>query len=259
MTIDSSSIISNKASIHPDVIIGPFCIIGDDVEIDEGTNILSHSVIKGPNQIGTNNIIAQFSSIGEDTPDKKYKGENTKLIIGDDNIFREGVTVHRGTIQDKGITKIGNKNLLMAYTHIAHDCSVGDNNVFANNAGIAGHVSIGNHVVLGGYSAVHQFCNLGDYSFAGMNTSITMDVPAYTKVASNPARVIGINSVGMSRNEIPPESISLIKQAFKILYKKGLKLEDSLKQIDILKSETSDSYLEIFTESIKSSSRGILR
>ena len=259
MTIDSSSIISNKASIHPDVIIGPFCIIGDDVEIDEGTNILSHSVIKGPTKIGKNNIIYQFSSIGEDTPDKKYKGENTKLIIGDDNIFREGVTVHRGTIQDKGITKIGNKNLLMAYTHIAHDCSVGDNNVFANNAGIAGHVSIGNHVVLGGYSAVHQFCNLGDYSFAGMNTSITMDVPAYTKVASNPARVIGINSVGMSRNEIPPESISLIKQAFKILYKKGLKLEDSLKQIDILKSETSDSYLEIFTEPIKSSSRGILR
>jgi len=259
MTKDSSSIISNKASIHPDVIIGPFCIIGDDVEIDEGTNILSHSVIKGPTKIGKNNIIYQFSSIGEDTPDKKYKGENTKLIIGDDNIFREGVTVHRGTIQDKGITKIGNKNLLMAYTHIAHDCSVGDNNVFANNAGIAGHVSIGNHVVLGGYSAVHQFCNLGDYSFAGMNTSITMDVPAYTKVASNPARVIGINSVGMSRNEIPPESISLIKQAFKILYKKGLKLEDSLKQIDILKSETSDSYLEIFTESIKSSSRGILR
>ena len=259
MTIDSTSIISNKANIHPDVIIGPFCIIGDNVEIDEGTNILSHSVIKGPTKIGKNNIIYQFSSIGEDTPDKKYKGENTKLIIGDNNIFREGVTVHRGTIQDKGITKIGNKNLLMAYTHIAHDCSVGDNNVFANNAGIAGHVSIGNHVVLGGYSAVHQFCSLGDYSFAGMNTSITMDVPAYTKVASNPARVIGLNSVGMSRNDIPSESISLIKKAFKILYKKGFKLDDSLKQIDILKSEANDSYLEIFAESIKSSSRGILR
>ena len=259
MTIDSSSIISNKANIHPDVIIGPFCIIGDNVEIDEGTNILSHSVIKGPTKIGKNNIIYQFSSIGEDTPDKKYKGENTKLIIGDNNIFREGVTVHRGTIQDKGITKIGNKNLLMAYTHIAHDCSVGDNNVFANNAGIAGHVSIGNHVVLGGYSAVHQFCSLGDYSFAGMNTSITMDVPAYTKVASNPARVIGLNSVGMSRNDIPPESISLIKKAFKIIYKKGLKLEDSLKEIDILLAETNDTYLDIFSQSIKASSRGILR
>ena len=259
MTIDSSSIISNKANIHSDVIIGPFCIIGDNVEIDEGTNILSHSVIKGPTKIGKNNIIYQFSSIGEDTPDKKYKGENTKLIIGDNNIFREGVTVHRGTIQDKGITKIGNKNLLMAYTHIAHDCSVGDNNVFANNAGIAGHVSIGSNVVLGGYSAVHQFCSLGDYSFAGMNTSITMDVPAYTKVASNPARVIGLNSVGMSRNDIPPESISLIKKAFKIIYKKGLKLEDSLKEIDILLAETNDPYLDIFSQSIKASSRGILR
>ena len=259
MTIHSSSIISNKANIHPDVIIGPFCIIGDDVEIDEGTNIISHSVIKGPTKIGKRNIIYQFSSIGEDTTDKKYKGENTKIIIGDNNIFREGVTVHRGTIQDKGITKIGNKNLLMAYTHIAHDCSVGDNNVFANNAGIAGHVSIGNHVVLGGYSAVHQFCSLGDYSFAGMNTSITMDVPAYTKVASNPARVIGLNSVGMSRNDIPPESISLIKKAFKIIYKKGLKLEDSLKEIDILLAETNDPYLDIFSQSIKASSRGILR
>ena len=147
----------------------------------------------------------------------------------------------------------------MAYTHIAHDCLVGDNNIFANNAGIAGHVNVGNYVVIGGYSAVHQFCSLGDYSFAGMNTSITMDVPAYTKVASNPARVIGLNSVGMSRNNIPLESISLIKKAFKILYKKGLKLEESLNEIDILKSETNDTYLEIFLKSIKDSSRGILR
>ena len=259
MTIDSSSIISNKTKIHPSVNIGPFCIIGDDVEIEEGTCVLSHAIIKGPTKIGKNNTIYQFSSIGEDTPDKKFKGEDTKLIIGDDNVFREGVTVHRGTIQDKGVTKIGNSNLLMAYTHIAHDCLVGDNNIFANNAGIAGHVSVGNYVVIGGYSAVHQFCSLGDYSFAGMNTSITMDVPAYTKVASNPARVIGLNSVGMSRNNIPSESISLIKKAFKITYKKGLKLEDSLKEIDILLAETNDTYLDIFSQSIKASSRGILR
>jgi len=259
MTIDSSSIISNKTKIHPSVNIGPFCIIGDDVEIEEGTRVLSHVVIKGPTKIGKNNTIYQFSSIGEDTPDKKFKGEDTKLIIGDDNIFREGVTVHRGTIQDKGVTKIGSGNLLMAYTHIAHDCLVGDNNIFANNSGIAGHVSVGNYVVIGGYSAVHQFCSLGDYSFAGMNTSITMDVPAYIKVASNPARVIGLNSVGMSRNNIPSESISLIKKAFKIVYKKGLKLEVSLKEIDILSSVNNDNYLDIFFQSIKASSRGILR
>ena len=259
MFIDSSSIISDKTTIHPDVTIGPFCIIGDGVEICEGTNILSHAVIKGPTKIGKNNTIYQFSSIGEDTPDKKFKGEDTELIIGDNNIFREGVTVHRGTIQDKGITQIGNNNLLMAYTHIAHDCIVGNNNIFANNAGIAGHVIVGNNVVIGGYSAVHQFCNLGDYSFLGMNTSITMDVPAYIKVASNPARVIGLNTVGMSRNDIPSESISLIKKAFKILYKKGLKLEDSLSEINILQSDNGDAYLNIFIESIKSSSRGILR
>ena len=259
MNVDPSSIVSTKTKIHQSVNIGPFCIIGDDVEIDEGTNILSHAVIKGPTKIGKNNVIYQFSSIGEDTPDKKYKGEDTQLIIGDNNIFREGVTIHRGTIQDKGITKIGNSNLLMAYTHIAHDCLVGNSNIFANNAGIAGHVAIGNYVVIGGYSAVHQFCSLGDYSFAGMNTSITMDVPAYIKVASNPARVIGLNSVGMSRNNIPPESISLIKKAFKIIYKKGLKLEESLKEIDILSAETNDTYLAIFSQSIKASSRGILR
>lgn len=259
MPTDSSSIISDKTIIHPSVNIGPFCIIGDGVEIDEGTNILSHAVIKGPTKIGKNNTIYQFSSIGEDTPDKKYKGEDTKLIIGDGNIFREGVTVHRGTIQDKGITQIGSNNLLMAYTHIAHDCIVGNNNIFANNSGIAGHVTVGNYVVIGGYSAVHQFCNLGDYSFLGMNTSITMDIPAYIKVASNPARVIGLNIVGMSRNNISSESISLIKKAFKILYKKGLKLEDSLEEINTLQPDHGDVYLDIFTESIKSSSRGILR
>lgn len=259
MNVDPSSIVSTKTKIHPSVNIGPFCIIGDDVEIDEGTTILSHAVIKGPTKIGKNNEIYQFSSIGEDTPDKKYKDEDTQLIIGDNNIFREGVTVHRGTIQDKGVTKIGSGNLLMAYTHIAHDCLVGDNNIFANNSGIAGHVSVGNYVVIGGYSAVHQFCSLGDYSFAGMNTSITMDVPAYIKVASNPARVIGLNSVGMSRNNIPSESISLIKKAFKIVYKKGLKLEVSLKEIDILSSVNNDNYLDIFFQSIKASSRGILR
>ena len=140
MSIHPSSIVSNSANIHPSVNIGPFCIIGDNVEIDSGSSILSHSVVKGPTKIGKNNTIYQFSSIGEDTPDKKYKGEKTELIIGDDNIFREGTTIHRGTIQDKALTKIGNNNLFMAYAHVAHDCIVGDSNVFANSAGIAVHV-----------------------------------------------------------------------------------------------------------------------
>lgn len=147
----------------------------------------------------------------------------------------------------------------MAYTHIAHDCSVGNSNVFANNAGIAGHVTVGNFVTIGGYSAVHQFCMLGDYSFVGMNSSITMDIPAYVKVASNPARVIGLNTVGMSRNNISSESISLIKKAYKLIYKKGYRLDDAINKIDLLFIENNDELLNLFIESIKSSTRGILR
>jgi len=247
MSIHPSSVISDSAKIDPSVEIGPFCIIGDDVEIGSGSSILSHS------------ILYQFSSIGEDTPDKKYKGEKTELIIGDNNIFREGVTIHRGTVQDKAVTKIGNDNLFMAYAHVAHDCIVGDSNVFANSAGIAGHVEVGSFVTIGGFSAVHQFCILGDYSFVGMNSSITMDVPAYVKVASNPARVIGLNSVGMSRNEISSESISLIKKAYKLVYKKGYRLEDAINKLVLLSKESDDKFLDAFIKSIQSSTRGILR
>ena len=259
MGMDSSSIISSSAKIHPTVDIGPFCIIGDDVELGEGTSVLSHAIIKGPTKIGKNNVIYQFSSIGEDTTDKKYDGEDTKLIIGDNNIFREGVTVHRGTVQDKGVTEIGSDNLFMAYTHVAHDCVIGNNNIFANNAGLAGHVTIGNFVVMGGYSAVHQFCCLGDHSFLGMNTSVTMDIPAFLKAASNPGRIVGLNSVGMTRNDIPDNSIAIIKKAFKLVYKKELKFNEAIKELDLILSKTSDIYLETFIKSIKTSSRGILR
>jgi UDP-N-acetylglucosamine acyltransferase len=220
---------------------------------------LSHAIIKGPTKIGKNNIIYQFSSIGEDTPDKKYDGEDTKLIIGDNNIFREGVTIHRGTVQDKGVTEIGNNNLLMAYTHVAHDCVIGNSNVFANNAGLAGHVIIGNYVVMGGYSTVHQFCSLGDHSFLGMSSSVTMDIPAFLKVASNPARIIGLNSVGMTRNEISNDSINLVKKAFKLVYKKELKLNEAIKELEIMFTEANDIHLETFIKSIQTSSRGILR
>ena len=259
MSIHSSSIIHASSKIDESVEIGPFCIIGEDVEIKKGSKLLSHVVLKGPTIIGKNNTIFQFATIGDDTPDKKYKGEKTKLIVGDNNIFREGVTVHRGTIQDQGITQIGSNNLFMAYSHVAHDCSVGDNNVFANLAGIAGHVSIGNNVNVGAITTVHQFCKMGDFAFAGMNTSITMDVPAFVKVASDPARVIGLNSVGMKRNNINEESISLMKKAYKLLYRKNLKIDEAIKKIKELHSESNDSCLETFISSIEVSKRGILR
>ena len=212
MKVHPTSIIHPKSKIDDSVEIGPFCIVGEDVEIKKGSKLLSHVVLKGPTSIGEENIFYQFSTIGEDTPDKKFKGEKTKLEIGNTNIFREGVTVHRGTVQDNSITSIGSDNLLMAYSHIAHDCVVGDGNVFANNAGIAGHVSVGNNITIGALTTIHQFCNIGDYSFIGMNTSINMDIPAYVKVAADPARVIGLNSVGMTRNNITSDSISLIKK-----------------------------------------------
>jgi len=259
VNIHPSSIIHESAKIDPSVNIGPFCVIGRDVEIQKGTSLLSHVVLKGPSVIGENNTIYQFSTIGEDTPDKKFNGEDTKLIIGDNNIFREGVTIHRGTVQDKGVTEIGHNNLFMAYAHIAHDCIVGSNNVFANNAGLAGHVEVGSSVVIGAFSTVHQFCKLGDHSFAGMNASITMDIPAYIKAASNPARVVGLNSIGMSRNNISDESIALIKKAYKVFYRRNLKLDDALIKLNIMLDETADPCLNIFIESIKASERGILR
>ena len=186
------------------------------------------------NYLSVNNQFYQFCVIGEATPDKKFKGEKTTLSIGNNNIIREGVTIHRGTVQDKSTTSIGDGNLLMAYSHVAHDCIVGNNNVFANHAGIAGHVTVGNNITIGALTTIHQFCKIGDYSFVGMNTSITMDIPAYIKVAADPARVIGLNTVGMTRDGISEESITLIKKAYKLLYKKGYKLDDAIKKIEKL-------------------------
>ena len=259
MKVHPTSIIHPKSRIDDSVEIGPFCIIGEDVEIKKGSKLLSHIVLKGPTSIGEENIFYQFSTIGEDTPDKKFKGEKTKLEIGNRNIFREGVTVHRGTVQDNSITSIGSDNLLMAYSHIAHDCVVGDGNVFANNAGIAGHVSVGNNITIGALTTIHQFCNIGDYSFIGMNTSINMDIPAYVKVAADPARVIGLNSVGMTRKNITSDSISLIKKAYKLVYRKGLKIEEAIKKSKELNKKANDPFLNVFIQSLEVSERGILR
>ena len=259
MSIHPTSIIDPSAKIASDVQIGPFSTIGEDVQIESGSKIISHAVIKGPTVIGKNNCIYQFSTIGDDTPDKKFKGEKTKLIIGDNNIFREGVTIHRGTTQDNSVTIIGSNNLFMPFAHVAHDCKVGNDNVFANLAALAGHVHVGSNISIGGITTVHQHCKLGDFCFAGMNSSITMDVPAYVKVASDPARVVGINSVGMSRKNISDDSISNIKKAYKLVYRKNLKIEEALLELSSLFEQTQDSHIENFIKSIQVSERGILR
>lgn len=259
MIIHETSIVHSSSKIDDSVEIGPFCIVGENVEIKKDTKLISHVVIKGPTSIGANNTFYQFSTIGDDTPDKKFKGEKTKLEIGDNNIFREGVTVHRGTVQDKELTKIGSDNLFMAYSHVAHDCVVGNHNVFANNAGIAGHVNVGDNITIGALTTVHQFCKLGDFCFLGMNTSINMDIPAYLKVAADPARVIGLNTVGMTRNGIEKESMSLIKKAYKLVYKKNLKINAAINEMKKLNHDSQNIYLDTFIASIEASERGILR
>jgi len=253
-----NSVIDPSAKIHDSVKIGPFCMIGPNVTIGPNCILHSHVVIKGPTIIDEDNIFFQFSTIGEDTPDKKYAGEETSLEIGKANIFREGVTVHRGTAQDKSKTVIGEGNLFMAYAHIAHDCEIGNYNVFANTAGLAGHVKLGNHVTLGAVTLIHQFCYLGDYSFTGLNTIITMDVPAFVKVAANPARPVGLNSIGMERNNFDTDSVNLIKKAYRIVYRKGYSLQDAIKHLHALNAEAHPA-LDTFISSIKSSERGLLR
>jgi len=253
-----NSVIDPSASIHASVKIGPFCVIGPNVTIGPNCILHSHVVIKGPTTIAEDNIFYQFSTIGDDTPDKKYAGEETTLEIGLGNIFREGVTVHRGTIQDKSRTLIGDNNLFMAYSHVAHDCEIGNHNIFANTAGLAGHVKLGNHVTLGAVTLVHQFCHLGDYSFTGLNTIITMDVPAFVKVAANPTRPIGLNSIGMERNNFDIDTVNLIKKAYRIVYRKGYSLQEAVKHLHALNSDPNPA-MDTFISSIEVSERGLLR
>jgi UDP-N-acetylglucosamine acyltransferase len=255
--IDSTAIIDKKAQIADDVAIGPFSVIGPDVQIDSGTVIGSHVVIKGPTTIGKYNRIYQFTSIGEDPQDKKYAAEITRLEIGDRNTIREFVTMHRGTQQDHSVTQIGSDNLFMAYTHVAHDCIIGDHVIMANGASLAGHVCLNSHAILGGFTLVHQFTKIGQYSFAAMGSAITQDVPPFIMVGGKPTKPHGINSVGMERNGISSEDIRLIRKAYKIIYKMNLRLEDAIDQMEVLAGDSKE--LSLMVDFLRNVSRGILR
>jgi UDP-N-acetylglucosamine acyltransferase len=255
--IDSTSIIDKRAELASDVSVGPYTVIGPDVKIDSGTIIGSHVVIKGPTSIGKDNHIFQFSSIGEDPQDKKYAAELTRLEIGDRNTIREFATMHRGTQQDQGITKIGNDNLFMAYTHVAHDCVIGDHVVMANGASLAGHVYLNSHAILGGFTLVHQFTKIGQYSFAAMGSAITQDVPPFVMVGGKPTRPHGINAVGMERNGFSSDDIRLIRKAYKIVYKMNLRLEDAIEEL--LNLEGNNTHLEELADFLRHVGRGILR
>ncbi len=235
--IDPKAIIDPKAEIDEDVSIGPFSLIGPNVMIGSGTTVGPHVVIKGHTTIGVGNKIFQFSSIGEDPQDMKYAGEDTFLEIGDRNTIREFVTINRGTTQDAKVTRLGNDNLLMAYSHLAHDCQVGNNTILANAASIAGHVHVGDWAILGGFCCVHQFVHIGAHSFSGLGSTVKRDIPPYVLTDGNPAKPYGINSEGLRRRGFSDDAIKEIKQAYKIIYKKKMKLADA---IDAIKEMSED-------------------
>lgn len=255
--IDSRAIIHPSAKLADDVSVGPWTEIGADVEVGAGTVINSHVVIKGPTRIGCNNKIYQFASVGEECQDKKYNGEPTELVIGDNNIIREGCTVHRGTVQDNSITVIGSDNLFMANVHVAHDCVVGDHNIFANNCALAGHVHIGDHVILGGFTAVHQFCRIGSHSMCGAGTVVLKDIPAFVMSNGNTAKPHGINSEGLRRRGYSAEAIQNIRRAYKVIYRNGLKVDEAVEQLQQMTSATPE--VELLIQSLKASTRGIIR
>lgn len=255
--IHPSAIIEKGARLADDVEIGPFSIIGSQVEIAPGCRIGPHVVITGRTRIGQNNRIFQFASIGDEPQDKKYAGEDSELIIGDNNTIREYVTINRGTADGGGSTRLGDDNWLMAYCHIAHDCQVGSHNIMANGATLAGHVIVGDHVIFAGYSGAHQFCRIGSHAFLGMYGGVSQDVPAYVIVSGQPPRPRGVNSEGLKRRGFSAEQIRNIREAYRTIYRSGLARDVALAELDQRLAEQPE--LKIMIDSARASERGLLR
>ncbi len=255
--IHPTAIVHPAAKLGADVVVGPYSIIGEHVEIGDGTRIGPHVVIEGHTRIGRDNEIFQFCSIGAAPQDKKYDAEPTRLEIGDRNTIREFCSFNVGTSQDADVTRVGNDNWIMAYVHIAHDCQVGNNTIFANNATLAGHVQVGDWAILGGFTGVHQFVRVGAHSFCGVGTVLLQDLPPYVTVAGNPAAPHGINSEGLRRRGYSAEGIAAIKRAYRSLYRSGLKLDEARAQIAAIAAEHAE--VAAFAEFIAHSGRGLVR
>lgn len=255
--IHPQAIVDPGATLAEDVQVGPWTYIGPDVEIGAGCVVEPHVIIRGPTVIGRCNHIYQFSSVGEATPDRKYRGEPTRLIIGDHNIIRENVTLHRGTVQGRNETVIGDHNLLMANVHVGHDSVIGNHTVLVNNAALAGHVTLGDWAVLSGYTLVHQFCQIGPHSFSGMGSAIGKDVPAFVTVTGAPAQAKSINQEGLRRRGFTAEAISQLRHAFKILYRQGLTLDVALAELEAMSEKSAE--LDVFIASLRASGRGVVR
>lgn len=255
--IHPTAIVSPSARIAEDVTVNPYAIIGDDVVIESGNWIGPHVVINGPTRIGKDNRIYQFCSLGDAPQDKKYKDEPTVLEIGTRNIIREYCTFNRGTIQGGGITRLGDDNWIMAYVHLAHDCQVGNNTIFANNSTLAGHVIIEDKTILGAFTMIHQFCRIGYHSFSGMGAVIKSDVPPYVLHGGNPSKPHGINTEGLQRSGYTTGEIKCIRRAYKIIYKSGMRLDEAINELQALSQD--DAMLVLLPEFLSRSSRGIIR
>ncbi|MFT5448227.1 MAG: UDP-N-acetylglucosamine acyltransferase [Gammaproteobacteria bacterium] len=253
--IHPTAIIDSSASLDDSVHVGPYCVIGAQVEIGSGTRLDSHVVINGPTKIGRDNRIAQFNSIGDDPQDRKFNGEDTRLEIGDNNVIREFCTFNRGTVGGGGLTKIGDDNWIMAYVHVAHDCVVGNQVTMANASTLAGHVTVGDFVTFGAFTVVHQFCAIGAYAFSAMSTVIFKDVPPYLMIAGNAARPHGLNSEGLKRRGFNSEVMRELKQAYRNLYRRALSLEQALEALDAQDSPQVGA----MSEFVRASTRGIVR
>lgn len=255
--IHSTSIIDPGAELADDVQVGPYAVIGPGVQIGPGCTIGAHTNIKGPTTLGANNHIYPFASIGDDPQDKKFAGESTRLEIGSDNTFREYCTINRGTIQDEGVTRIGSDNWLMAYTHVAHDCQLGDHIVMANGATLGGHVRLGDYAMCSAFACVHQFCRIGAHSFLGAYAGINLDVPPYILVFGQPPAPRGINSEGLRRRDFSKDNIKNLKEAYRILYRSNLRAAEAVVQLAELGQEQPE--LGILVEFLEHSERGVIR
>ncbi|MEQ1599136.1 MAG: acyl-ACP--UDP-N-acetylglucosamine O-acyltransferase [Methylotenera sp.] len=255
--IHPSAIVDAKAELDSSVEVGAYSVVSAGVKVGADTRIGSHVVLKGPTTIGKNNQIFQFSSLGEQPQDKKYRDEPTTLEIGDNNTIREFCTFNRGTIQDKGVTKVGNDNWIMAYVHIAHDCQIGNNTILANNSSLAGHVDIHDYAILGGFTLVHQFCKVGAHVITAVNTVVFKDIPPYVTAAGYDAKPHGINAEGLKRRGFSPDTILQIKRAYKALYRNNLTLEEA--KIELADMQKNCNEIALLTDFLNNSTRGIVR
>ncbi|MGH8215661.1 MAG: acyl-ACP--UDP-N-acetylglucosamine O-acyltransferase [Rhodanobacteraceae bacterium] len=255
--VHPTAIVDPEAELADDVTVAPYAVIGSEVAIQPGSTVGAHALIKGPTRIGRNNRIGAYASLGGDPQDKKYKGERSELVIGEGNTFHEFITVSRGTVEGGGVTRIGDDNWVMAYAHIAHDCTVGSHTILANNATLAGHVEVGDHVVLGGFAGVHQFCKIGAHAFAAMYSAINRDVPPFIYVAGQFAVPRGVNAEGLRRRGFDTARISAIKRAYRTLYLSHKTLEEA--RVALAEQTDASDDVRAFVEFIDRSERALVR